>query len=199
MKFLTFTDVHGDAKNIKELVARAKKDDIDFVLTCGDFTTFSRNIKWVLKQFNAIGKKVYLIPGNHEEGNEELDEILKEYTNCINFDRDVVEIGGYFFLGYGGGGFAVKDPEFRKKAREWYGEYKDKKVVFVTHGPAHGTKIDKLEMGHVGNKDYRKFIERIQPKLAISGHIHETKEMTDSIGKTKLVNPGWDGMVIELK
>ena len=59
-------------------------------------------------------------------------------------------------------------------------------------------KLDLLEMGHVGNKDYLKFIRRMKPKLAISGHLHETVGVMDKIDKTQIVNPGWDGMVIEL-
>ena len=78
-------------------------------------------------------------------------------------------------------------------------EFKGKKIVLLTHGPPFNTKLDKLEVGHVGSVDYRKFIERIHPKLAISGHLHETVGKVDKIGSTKCINPGWDGMVIELK
>ena len=93
----------------------------------------------------------------------------------------------------------MQDAEFRKISRDWYGKYKDKKIVLVTHQPPYGTKLDRLGQRHVGNEDYRKFIERIEPKVAISGHLHETVGLSDSIGKTKIVNPGWDGMVVELK
>ena len=77
--------------------------------------------------------------------------------------------------------------------------FKNKKVVLITHGPAYKSKLDKLGKRHIGNIDYRKFIERIKPKLAISGHLHETIGEIDKIGNTKLINPCWDGMVIELK
>ncbi len=196
MKFLAFTDLHADKRILKILVARAATNDINFVLCCGDFTVFGRGMKDVFAAFEKTGKPLYLIPGNHEEGRMSL---IGRYTNCINIDRKAVGIGNYLFLGYGGGGFSVQDAEFRKISREWYGKHKGKKLVFVTHMPAYGTKIDKLEHGHVGNKDYRRFIDRIKPKLAISGHLHETVGMIDTLGPTKLVNPGWDGMVIELK
>jgi Icc-related predicted phosphoesterase len=51
---------------------------------------------------------------------------------------------------------------------------------------------------HVGNKDFRSFIERIKPNLVICGHIHETAEKKDKIGKTIVINPGWEGVVVEL-
>ena len=58
--------------------------------------------------------------------------------------------------------------------------------------------LDFVPEKHVGNKDYRKFIERVNPKLVICGHIHETVGLTDKIGKTKVINPGWEGIVVEL-
>ncbi len=198
MKFLAFTDIHADPAQVTALMKRAAKDDIDFLLCCGDFTEFGSGFRYVLKRMNKIGKKIYTIPGNHEDG-VEFESAVKEYENWINFDHKAVRINGYVFLGYGSGGFALTDAEFRKIARKWYGQYKNEKIILVTHGPAYGTVLDKLEMGHVGNKDYRKFIERIKPKLAFSGHLHESFGMVDTLGGTKLVNPGDEGMVIELK
>ena len=110
-----------------------------------------------------------------------------------------VKVKNVLVLGYGGGGFAMQDSRFRKIAREWYGRYHGKNVVLVTHGPPFGTTLDLLGSRHVGNYDYRKFIERIKPKLVIAGHLHETAGAVDKIGTTKVVNPGWEGMVIGLK
>tara|TARA_Y100000310_G_C20453954_1_gene702123 strand:- start:81 stop:680 length:600 start_codon:yes stop_codon:yes gene_type:complete len=199
MKFLTFTDLHEDKVVLQKLINRASKSDIEFVICCGDISNFGRGLKNVLKTFNKIGKKMYVVPGNHEEPDEAFKEAMSNYKNCIDLHMKVVRLGDYLFLGYGGGGFAMEDARFRKVSREWYGKYKNEKIVLVTHMPPFDTKLDKLEMGHVGNKDYRKFIQRIKPKLAISGHLHETVGEMDKIGSTKLIHPGWDGMVIELK
>ena len=79
-----------------------------------------------------------------------------------------------------------------------YEPYQGKKIVLVTHGPPNGTKLDLLDGKHVGNIDYSKFIERIKPKLVICGHLHENVGAMDKKGKTQMVHPGWDGMVIEL-
>ncbi len=197
MKFLTFVDLHEDKKALKELVKRASQDDIEFVVCAGDLTEFGRSLRYVLKQFNNIGKKVYVIPGNHES-DRMFKEVLADYPNCINFNHQAFRIGNYVFLGYGEGGFSLQDQEFRKISREWYGKYKDDKIILVTHGPPFGTDADLLEDNHVGNKDFRKFIERIKPKLVVCGHIHETSGANSKIGKTPVINPGWEGMVIEL-
>jgi uncharacterized protein len=197
MKFLTFVDLHEDKRYLKALLKRAAKEDIDFVICAGDITVFGRGMRYILRQFNDLGKKFYIIPGNHES-DKMFKEVISDYPNVINFNRKVFKIDNYVFMGYGGGGFALEDKEFRKIAREWYSKYQDEKTVLITHGPPYRTTLDHLEKRHVGNKDYRKFIERIQPKLVIAGHIHETAGAVDEIKKTKLVHPGWEGMVIEL-
>jgi Icc-related predicted phosphoesterase len=197
MKFLTFTDLHEDKAQLRELVNRANSEDVDFVVCCGDISTFGAGLKNVLRSFDKIEKPFYVIPGNHEE-HLEWEKILDDFNNCINLHLQAIEVENYIFLGYGGDGFSQEDKKFRKISRDWYGKYNGKKIIMVTHGPPLGTKLDWLENRHVGNKDYRKFIQRIKPKLAISGHLHETVGLTDTIAETKLINPGWEGMIIEL-
>ncbi|MBR9683305.1 hypothetical protein GOV03_02080 [Candidatus Woesearchaeota archaeon] len=197
MKLLTFVDLHGETKFLKKLVKRGKEDDIDLVVVAGDMTMFEDHLGYVLKKLNSIGKKVLLIPGNHES-NKDLNKALKGYDNCQNFHEKAVEIEGYVFLGYGEGGFSLKDAEFRKVAREWYSKYQKKKIVLVTHAPPFGTTVDRVDRRHVGNKDIYSFIKRIKPKLVICGHIHDTAGKTDKIDGVNVINPGWEGMVVEL-
>lgn len=194
-------DQHQDKEILKHLVKRAKKKDVDFIVCGGDVSWFGRGLRDFLEAFSSVDKKMYIIPGNHEEDVKEWDKMISSYPNIVNLHKKDIEIENYVLLGYGGGGFAMQDPEFRKLARKWYGKYNGKKIILITHGPPFNTKIDDLDgQGrHVGNKDYRKFIERIKPKLVVCGHLHETVGLTDSIGKSKLVHPGWEGMVIEVK
>ena len=51
---------------------------------------------------------------------------------------------------------------------------------------------------HCGNKDIRKFIDKIKPDLVISGHLHENAGKEDKIGKSRILNPGPTGMLINL-
>src|SRR3989344_403174 len=199
MKFLTFTDIHEDKNAIQGLLKRAKQDDIDFIVCCGDISNFKRGLRSVLKNFNEIGKKIYVVHGNHEEPEEGFNETLIDYPNWINLHMKAIKIQNYLFLGYGGDGFAMQDPRFRKIAREWYGKYKNEKPILITHMPPYGTKLDKISVGHVGSKDYAQFIRRMKPRLAISGHLHETFGMVDKIDNVRIINPGDQGMVIEMK
>ncbi|MBI2573183.1 metallophosphoesterase [Candidatus Woesearchaeota archaeon] len=199
MKFLTFTDIHQDREMLACLVERAAKPDIDFVLCAGDISTFGRGLQVVLKAFNDLEKPFYVIPGNHEEGGALLSSAVEFYPYCVNLDRKALELDGFVLLGYGGGGFAQEDAVFRAVAREWYSLYNGRKIIFFTHGPPFGLKVDYLYDRHVGNKDYRKFIERINPKVVVCGHLHETAGVIEKLGHSIILNPGPKGKVIEVK
>ena len=199
MKFLTFADVHHDKKNLQSLAERARSKDINFLLCVGDLSVWGRGLRESLQLFSSLGKPFYFIPGNHEEHLQKLPELFEEFPQAVLFHEKALVIGDYVLLGHGGGGFSQEDTRFRKLARTWYGQYQGKKIILATHMPPYGTKVDELQGDrHVGHYDYRQFIERIQPKIAISGHLHETAGKVDRIEKTKIVNPGWKGMVIEL-
>ncbi len=199
MKLLVFTDIHEDRKVLQQLVQRARQKDIHIVICTGDFSTFGRGANLVMKEFNDLEKTFIVIPGNHEDKEGWLDQAVKNYPYCINLHGRAMNIDDYLFLGYGGGGFSPEDAPFRKVSREWYGKYNGKKIVLLTHGPPFGTTLDLIGNRHVGNHDYRHFIERIKPKLALSGHLHETFGAVDMIGMTKCVNSGKEGVVIEVK
>ena len=106
----------------------------------------------------------------------------------------------YVFLGYGGDGFSVKDPDFTIVANSFFrNEVKRKKrVILITHGPAYNTGIDIIHNDARGNKSYREFIDDIQPHLAISGHLHENAGLHHKIGKTLFINPGKEGVFVEI-
>lgn len=63
-------------------------------------------------------------------------------------------------------------------------------LVAAIHEPPHGSKVDRITGGHhVGSPGVRAFIERTQPTLVITGHIHESQGV-DHIGETTVINPG---------
>jgi Icc-related predicted phosphoesterase len=63
-------------------------------------------------------------------------------------------------------------------------------VILVSHTPPHATAADRVGSGaHVGSAAVRAFIERAQPDVCLTGHIHESRG-TDSLGRTVVVNSG---------
>ncbi len=202
MKFVCFTDLHADMKILDALIIRSNKEDIDAVICAGDFTIFESNIKKILKKINLIKKPVFMITGNHED-KEKLQVELnqKKYENLIYIDEGYYRMGDFLFLGHGGGGFSMRDAEFRKLSREWRKKVikKTDKIIFITHMPPYDSKADNLGDANAGNRDYRDFILRTSPKLCVCGHLHETAGAKGVINKTLVVNPGPKGMVINVK
>ena len=58
--------------------------------------------------------------------------------------------------------------------------------------------MDKLNGSFVGNKSYTSFIKKHQPDVVLCGHIHENAGKEDKIGKSRILNPGPTGMLINL-
>jgi len=63
-------------------------------------------------------------------------------------------------------------------------------LALISHAPPFGTSSDVLGNGaHVGSPAVREFIERVQPEVCVTGHIHEARGV-DALGRTVIVNPG---------
>ena len=199
MKILAFADLHGDPDLLKKIILRGSQSDIDLLISAGDLAHFRDNLNRTFIQLNELKKPVLLIPGNHEDEGE-MSKVIGNYSHCINLHGQHFSFADYIFLGYGSGGFAREDANFRKTAREWLRQHTGRKMVLVTHAPPFGTPLDEMNANYfVGNLDIRKFIERARPKLALCGHIHENAGKAGKIGGTAVINPGWTGAVIELK
>jgi len=72
------------------------------------------------------------------------------------------------------------------------------RTIHVLHSPPRDTACDCVTAElHVGSRAIRAFLERHQPPLALSGHIHESPRVSesyrDTIGRTVVVNPGQFG------
>lgn len=200
MKFLAFVDMHQDMQDFEILQKRIESNsNISCIVCLGDFTFFGHNMQQLLEILNSLGKKLYLIHGNHED-EKSIEKIINKYKNIAFVHKQIVEIEGVNFVFFGGGGFSSREPEFKeliKKNQEKLGTAK--KIVLATHPPPYKTTLDELSPGwHVGVKDFKEFIEKYNPILAISGHIHENYKKTQKYKKTILANPGGDGEVFEV-
>ena len=73
-------------------------------------------------------------------------------------------------------------------------------ALYVLHSPPRDTRCDMVgARAHVGSRAIRTLVERLQPPLVLSGHIHESPRVSgsyrDTIGRTVVVNPGQFGTV----
>ncbi|MBW2967178.1 metallophosphoesterase family protein [Candidatus Woesearchaeota archaeon] len=197
MKILAFVDLHGSLSALKKMAAAAKKEKVEYIVCAGDITIFGDAMDYIVKKFDEIGIPVLMLHGNHE-GEEALRKRCKKTKNVKFMHKEVLVSGDHAFMGYGGGGFAAIDEEFTEWSEHAVLALEGKKIVLFTHAPPYDTKLDKVLDQPAGNKSIRFFIEKHVPVIAISGHLHENSGMKDRIGKTKLVNPGPWGLILEV-
>ena len=196
MKILAFTDIHESKTKIENIIKEAK--NVDLLICCGDFTYFSHDIKGVLTTLNKLDKPILLIHGNHEN-EDEVAILCKKFKNIKFIHNKVYYLGNFAFFGHGGGGFSHKDKELDMLSKDVKKKIdKTKKLIFLTHAPPYGTKLDNHPFhGHVGCQSITKAIMELKPIIHLSGHIHETEGKKDKIGNTISLNPG-KGKIITL-
>lgn len=200
MKIAALGCIHGDIENLSRFLDKISLLDIDVIICPGDFTDYNIPKGFsrldighiILEEMKSLGKPVLVVPGSWDK--ELVDLFRKEKVSIHGEGRTVGEIG---FFGYGGAKtpfntpFEPSEGEIEIGLEKALSEIKNTKIkVMVTHAPPIKTMLDIIPSGaHVGSEVIRKFIEKNQPNIAISSHIHESRG-TDEIGKTKIINPG---------
>lgn len=198
MKVLAFVDLHGNKKDLKELIENCNKYKPSLLLCAGDISNFGKDLDLLAKEIDELGIKTLIIPGNHET-KEQIIAVSKKYKNIINIHLGIYEQENYSFFGYGGGGFSKIDLTFEKISKEVAKEIdKNKKFVFVTHAPVYETKTDLLYGEHKGNKSFLEFIKKTKPILVVCGHFHENTKKHDVVEKALIINPGPRGIILEI-
>jgi uncharacterized protein len=198
MKILVFTDTHNSTVALKKVVEKAKKEKPDLMLCCGDFTIFMQLAVEVLDSINSLKIKTYIIHGNHEDA-EIVDELCKKYKNIEFLHNKVVRHEDVLIMGYGGGGFAKLDSNFKeaeKKFENEIGKCRICKKIMIVHQPPHKTGIDLVYGEYAGNITTRKFIDKHKIDLVFAGHLHENAGKEFKVKYTKFINPGPYGKII---
>src|SRR3989344_3819018 len=200
MKIMALSDIHGDINLASAKAEEAKKANVDFVLLCGDLTFNDSRAEGIIGPFKERGLKIGIIPGNHEP------------TSTINFLTErykLVNLHGYSYyldrVGMFGCGsaniglFQLSEEEIFNFLENGHKYIEDKqKKIMITHVHPAGSLIEKFTMRFPGSISVRKAIEEFQPDLALCGHIHEAEGIEEMIGKTKLINVGRQGKIIEI-
>lgn len=197
MRILFFADTHGDMEALRTI--KTKSSDADMIVCAGDISQMEIQLPKIIEYIDTFNKPILMIHGNHED-DRGLRELCEQSENVIFLHKGVHHVNEYVFMGYGGDGFSTKDPDFTIVANAFFKkESKNKKMVLITHGPPYNTVIDNLNGDNRGNKSYREFIDDVKPHIAVSGHLHENSGKTHSIGRTLFLNPGKDGILVNLK
>ncbi len=194
MIVLGLTDIHGQIGRIDRLQEELAAADI--VALVGDITNFGRaaDVAQVLGLVRKHAGKIMAVSGNcdYPEVEQELDR------QNVNLHARGELWDGLGFIGLGGSlTTPFKTPnEYSEGDLAGFLDRAKKEVppeapmVLIAHQPPKHTNCDRLRTGdHVGSTAVRSFIEKHQPLVCFTGHIHESVG-TDRIGMTRIVNPG---------
>ena len=195
-KILAAGDFHGDSTIAKRLADKAEKEKVDLVVIAGDITGGIETNN-LLKPFKDKNKKVVFVPGNWDTS--ETAETLSKLYGIKNVGKHYVKYENVGIFGVGSPDWEMNLNEKKtfNKLKKDFEKIKDlEKKIMVSHLHAADTKSE--FSGIPGSTALKKAIKEFQPDLFISGHIHEAEGLSEKIGKTKIINVGKKGKIIEI-
>lgn len=199
MNILILSDIHNDVENIMGFVDKLSLLSFDAVVCPGDFTDFNVPkgftrmdiTELILEELKGLKKPVLTLPGNQDK---EIIQCLEKNSVLVHGKGKIINKVGFY--GFGGGrtpfntSLEPTEEEIEGGLKRAYDEIKKcVNKIQITHMPPFGTKLDIINNAHVGSEAIRKFIEKNQPDVAISAHIHESRG-TDVLERTRLINSG---------
>ena len=200
MKILAFGDIHGDSRLAEKLAEKAEKENVDLVVLCGDITYFEQSTSNLIGPFVKRKKKVVLIPGNHES--VATADFLAQLYGVKNLHGYSISAGDIGLFGCGGANIGINQLEekeiFHLLEKGFKGIKKSKKKVMVTHVHPEGTIMEKFTKIFPGSSGVRKAVEKFKPDILLCSHVHEAEGLEEKIGKTKVINVGREGKIIEI-
>jgi hypothetical protein len=194
MHFIAFGDVHESTGLITAIPGLAEADG---VIITGDITNRGSReaVDRVYTAVAAVNPRIFAQPGNMDT--DTVQTFLAEQDADIHLRMRELAPG----LGLMGVGLSTPTPfgtpgeVSEETIARWLDETHTLAAHFdhlicAIHEPPANTRLDMLGNGqHVGSPGVRAFIERVQPALVVTGHIHEATG-TDVIGNTPVINPG---------
>jgi Icc-related predicted phosphoesterase len=200
MKILASGDIHGDKKLVERLAERAEREKVDLVVLCGDLTQFEQDTSGIIGPFVKRKQKVVFIPGNHESL-ATADFLAKRY-GATNLHGYSIKSEGIGLFGCGGANIGINmftEKEIYDILKKGNDYLKDAKTrIMVTHVHPSGTVMEKFTCFVPASSGVRKAIDKFKPDILLCSHVHEAQGIEERIGKTKVINVGKEGKIIEL-
>ncbi len=186
-RILAFSDMHRSRPCAEEIVAAA--GDADLVIGAGDFAVMREGLEEAMALLEPVAAKAVYVPGNAESAAE-----LRAATSATVLHGEAAEIAGVRLFGLGYGvpttPFGAWSCDLSEAEAEALLAEMTEADVLVTHSPPRGV-ADRTSAGvSVGSAAVRAAIERVQPKLCLCGHIHDSWGQSGTIGRTAVHNLG---------
>lgn len=200
LKILAAGDIHGDTGLAKKLAERAEKEKVDLVILCGDLTLFDSSTANIMGPFVKKHQKVLLIPGNHES--VATADFLAEFYGQKNIHGYSVKYKDVGIFGAGGANIGLEqlsEKELYDLLRKGFDRIKYlKKKIMVTHVHPSKTLMEKFTNIFPGSDGIKRAVEKLKPNILLCSHVHEAEGIEERIGKTRVINVGKKGKIIEI-
>lgn len=198
MRLLAFSDLHRDLDRAADLVERSA--EADAVIGAGDFASVHEGLEETIDVLSAIETPTLVVPGNNETA-DALRAACAGWPEATVLHGEGAEVDGASFFGLGGGipvtpwdwSFDLTEEEATAAL-----EACPAGAVLVLHSPPRGHCDTSGGGDHLGSAALAAAIERLQPPLAVCGHIHESWGARSRIGATEVANLGPDGAFLEV-
>lgn len=200
LRILAAGDIHGDTTLAERLAEKALKEKVDLVVLCGDITQQDMSTENIIGPFVKRKERVLIIPGNHET--IATADFLSDLYGVKNLHGYSVKYKDVGIFGAGGaniGMFQLDEDELYGLLKKGFDKVKDiKKKIMVTHVHPTGTKMEKFTKFFPGSGGVRKAVDRLKPDILLCSHVHEAEGIEEMVGKTKVINVGKKGKIIEI-
>ncbi len=206
MKLIFLADLHFSLKQFDWLLANAA--EYDLIIIGGDLLDISSaldldtQITVVEKYFGLLTKNAKLVisSGNHDgDSRNAADESIAQWLQDSRGEGIYVD----------GDGFDLEDTRITvcpwwdgelsraelEKQLEREATHSCKRWIWIHHAPPEGSSTSWSGRKYIGDAFLRKWIDRFQPDMVLSGHIHnapfsEPGSWVDKIGRTWVFNTG---------
>ncbi|MDP7323121.1 MAG: metallophosphoesterase [Candidatus Woesearchaeota archaeon] len=200
LRILAAGDIHGDTGLAEKLAEKAEKEHCDLVILCGDLTMMEQSTDNIIGPFKKRKEKVLLLPGNHETvATADFLAELYGVKNIHGYSVKYKEIGIFGCGGANIGLFQLEENEIYDLLKKGFDKvrYLNKKIM-ATHVHPSESKMEKFTKIFPGSKGVKKAIDKFHPDLLLCSHVHEAEGIEEKIGKTKVINVGKKGKIIEI-
>ena len=197
MRILIFSDIHGDAAALNRLLA----SEADMYVAAGDLTTFNRGLEKLAPILARRVDKMWILPGNHEHARD-IEAFCARHGFHALHGTSILR-DGFHIAGLGHSNptpFHTPGEDSEETIAANLSAFAGlKPMVLICHCPPLGTPLDEAAPGrHLGSRAVADFIAREQPQWFICGHIHEAAGREALLGRTRCVNAGKQGYLLEL-
>ncbi len=204
MKILAAGCLHSNSDLINSLAEQAENENVDLVVLCGDLTYGEQNTDNIIGPFVKKGKKVALVPGNHET--IATAEFLAKKYGAVSLHGYSLKhegtSGTVGLFGCGGANIGLfqlsEDDIFYTLYNAHKGVKDSGKRIMVTHVHPKDSVMEQFSDFVKGSSGVKKAIDILKPDILLCSHVHEASGLEETIGGTRVINVSKVGKIIEV-